>query len=79
LENLKEIRIYNIDPELHKDFKAACAAYGLSMRQLLINRMMDFVTSWEKYMERERPSDLRVHKGQFKTWLDSLGISDEAN
>lgn len=39
MEKMKEIRVTNIDPGLHKQFKTACADFGLNMREALLDEM----------------------------------------
>jgi len=38
----------NINEELQKDFKTACAHYGLSMKEVLIRHMQNIVNDYRK-------------------------------
>lgn len=47
---LKTYLITDIDPELKKDFKAACAYYNLSIKAVLINHMKSMVKDYKYAM-----------------------------
>ena len=55
---MKSFLITGIDDDLYKEFKAACAFYGLTIRGLFIKHMKCIV------------SDYRVHKAPEKEELD---------
>jgi len=41
----KEIRVYGIDPELHKKFKSACDYAGTTMNDNLIGHMRNTIAN----------------------------------
>lgn len=55
----KTFLIEGIDPKLHKDFKVACAYYGLSMKDVLIQHMRNIV---EDYLNEVSTLDKRISR-----------------
>lgn len=53
MENTKDIRVANIDPQLHKLFKTACAYYDIDMRKELIRHMQDVVINHQQSIKRK--------------------------
>jgi len=45
---MKEFLIRGIDPQLRKDFKTACAHFGISMRDTLIKHMENIVSDYDR-------------------------------
>ena len=41
-----DLILHNLDRELRKDFKTACAHYGLSMKEVLIRHMQTIVNDY---------------------------------
>jgi len=63
--NDKELRITNIDPDIHKDFKAACAFYQLDMRKALMKHMEVVVKDWKEALKSgEGPYKKVIRKRQ---------------
>jgi len=40
--------IYDIDPQLHREFKAACSYFGLSMKHVIVKHMQNIVNDYWK-------------------------------
>lgn len=45
----KDYILSNIDQDFHREFKAACSHYGLSMREVFIRHMQNIVNDYRKY------------------------------
>ena len=45
----KDFILHNLDQDFHREFKAACSHYGLSMREVLIRHMQNIVNDYRKY------------------------------
>jgi len=45
----KDYILSNIDEDFHREFKAACSHYGLSMRVVFIRHMENIVNDYRKY------------------------------
>ena len=41
-----DLILHDLDRELRKDFKTACAHYGLSMKEVLIRHMQNIVNDY---------------------------------
>jgi hypothetical protein len=54
----KDFIIHNIDDDLHREFKAACSHYALSMRVTLIRHMQNIVNDYRKDRRGLIDSDL---------------------
>ena len=44
----KDFIVHNINKDLHRDFKTACAWYEISMREILIKHMQNIVNDYRK-------------------------------
>ena len=52
-----DLILHDLDRELRKDFKTACAHYGLSMKEVLIRHMQNIVNDY-----RVAKVDIRKYK-----------------
>lgn len=59
---MKRFMITKIDPDLWRNFKTACAHYGLSSRELFINYMTCIVDDYEKRPADDSPPMLKGRK-----------------
>lgn len=49
----KRYNFTNIDPDLYRKFKAACAYYGLDMREVFIKHMETIVADYQQAIVNE--------------------------
>ena len=54
----RAFNLINIDPDLYKEFKAACAHYDISIRDTLIKHMQNIVNDYRKDRRGLIDSDL---------------------
>ena len=60
---MKDFRITDIPADIGKEFKAACAHYGISMRGTLINYMENIINDYRKYQKGLSGVDKKTKKG----------------
>lgn len=58
----KDFIIHNIDENVHREFKVACAHFDLSMRATLIKHMQNIVNDYYKYKRGFTGPDLTKSK-----------------
>jgi len=63
MPKLKQIRVYDIDPELHRNFKASCDLYGVTMREVLLSHMKSIVDAWQRSNKYRLPPKTDDSKG----------------
>jgi hypothetical protein len=52
----KDFQLKDLDPQLHREFKAACSHFGLSMKQVLVKHMQNIVNDyWKAKMQLDYP------------------------
>ena len=54
--------IKNVDPGLWKDFKTACAHYGISMRRVLIKHMENISIDYKAQMSNTSKLNTSLNK-----------------
>ena len=59
----KKYQIIGIDPKLHKDFKTACAYYGITAKATLIKHMEAIVNDYLKAIIKPKPKRRISKKG----------------
>ncbi|MBA7496172.1 hypothetical protein ES702_06770 [subsurface metagenome] len=55
---MKAFNLTGIDPEVGREFKAACAHYGISMRGTLINYIQNIVADYKADKSRALDKEL---------------------
>ena len=59
----KRFNFTNIDPDLYREFKAACAHYGLDMRQVFTEHMKNVVADYHQSILSQIKAKSRRKKG----------------
>ena len=59
----KKYLITGVDPELYKDFKTACAYYGITAKATLIKHMENIVKDYWKVIIKPKPKRRISKKG----------------
>jgi len=58
----KDIQIKYVDPELHREFKAACSHFGLSMKRVLVKHMQNIVNDYRISVMNENMTKMSKDK-----------------
>ena len=59
----KKYLITGVDPKLYKDFKTACAYYGITAKATLIKHMENIVNDYLKAITKPKPKRRISKKG----------------